>query len=65
MSGKTSGKIIDLIKNNAHLSIPELASQIGVSERSIERNIHNLQNDGYLMRIGPARGGYCKVIEKE
>jgi ATP-dependent DNA helicase RecG len=38
-SGKTSGKIIELILQNAVITIPEMASKIGITERSIERNI--------------------------
>lgn len=64
-SGKTSGKILGLMKSNRGITIPELALEIGVTERSIERNIQNLQKDGILERIGAARGGYWKVIEKK
>ncbi|RLG29444.1 Fic family protein, partial [Methanosarcinales archaeon] len=40
----------------------ELAEIIGVTTRSIERNIQTLQQDGKLIRIGPDKGGYWKVI---
>ena len=62
-SGKTSGKIIELIKNNMNISIPEMAETIGISERSIERNIESLKKKGLLKRIGPAKGGHWQVIE--
>ncbi|MFP4382256.1 MAG: winged helix-turn-helix transcriptional regulator [Candidatus Sumerlaeia bacterium] len=62
-SGKTSGKILDILKQDAHLTIPELAHLIGVTERSIERNLRKLQDQGLLRRIGPAKGGLWKVIE--
>ena len=62
-SGKTSGKIIELINSNMNISIPEMAETIGVSERSIERNIENLKKKGLLQRVGPAKGGYWLVIE--
>ena len=38
------------------LSIPELAGIIGVTERSIERNIQKRQRNGMIRRIGPAKG---------
>jgi len=62
-SGKTSGKIIELILQNASITIPEMASKIDITERSIERNIRKLQTEGKLKRIGPARGGHWVVKE--
>jgi len=63
-SGKTSGEIIELILQNASITIPEMASKIGITERSIERNIRKLQAEGKLKRIGPAKGGYWVVKEE-
>jgi len=62
-SGKTSGKILKAIHSNGMITIPELSIVIGVTERSIERNIHNLQRTRRLRRIGPAKGGYWQIIE--
>jgi ATP-dependent DNA helicase RecG len=62
-SGKMSGKIIELIQNNMNISIPEMAETIGISERSIERNIESLKKKGLLKRIGPAKGGHWQIIE--
>lgn len=62
-SEKTSGKILALIKQNSLSTIPELAKQTGVTERSVERNIQKLQRDELLKRLGPAKGGHWKVIE--
>lgn len=61
-SGKTSGKILAALKQDGNLTIPELASLIGVTERSIERNIRKLQEQGRLRRIGPAKGGHWEVL---
>lgn len=61
-SGKTSGKILDALKQDRELTIPELAGLIGVSERSIERNIRKLQEQGRLRRIGPAKGGHWEIL---
>lgn len=61
-SGKTSGEIIKEIENNPYISIPELATYIGLTERSIERNINKLKKDGVIERVGPAKGGYWRII---
>jgi len=60
---KTSGKILAILERDAHRTIPELACLIGVTERSIKRNIRKLQDKGRLRRVGPAKGGHWKVLE--
>ena len=47
------------------ITIPELSTRIGVTERSIERNIKALQEKGHLRRIGPAKGGYWEVRDDD
>jgi DeoR/GlpR family transcriptional regulator of sugar metabolism len=49
------------LSEDRNLTIPDLASLIGVTERSIERNIRKLQEQGRLRRIGPAKGGHWEV----
>lgn len=64
-SGKTSDKIISQVCRNSHITISKLAAIIGVTERSIERNIHKLQQHGQLKRIGGRKGGYWQVEKDE
>ena len=65
-SGKTSVKTPDLILQQLtvapNTSIPELALQLSISSRSIERNIRQLRADGKLVRVGPAKGGSWRVV---
>jgi len=63
-SVKTSVKIAQIIRKNAHVTIPELAEITGVATRSVERNIKKLQNTGALRRVGPDKGGYWEVVDK-
>jgi DeoR/GlpR family transcriptional regulator of sugar metabolism len=58
-----SGKILAALKQDRNLTIPELAALIGVTERSIERNIKKLQEQGRLRRIGPAKGGLWRACQ--
>jgi ATP-dependent DNA helicase RecG len=64
VSGKTSGKILTLIARNNEVTIPELAKVIGVTERSIERNLRKLQEQKYLKRVGGAKGGHWELVNK-
>ncbi|MDG6224094.1 MAG: DeoR family transcriptional regulator [Candidatus Thermoplasmatota archaeon] len=50
------------IEKNDTITIPELASLIGVTERSIERNIQKLQSDGLLRRTGGRKEGRWEII---
>lgn len=59
--GKTSGKIIDAMRINPYITIPELAELIGVTTRSIERNIESLKRAKQVQRIGSAKDGYWEV----
>jgi ATP-dependent DNA helicase RecG len=59
--GKTSVKILELVESYAHITIPEMASRIGVTERAIEMNIRKLQQEGLLSRKGGAKGGHWEV----
>jgi predicted HTH transcriptional regulator len=68
MSGKTSeemsGKIIEYIKKNNEITIPELAKLLGKSERTIERNLKKLQEEGRVKREGGTKGGHWQILEK-
>ena len=63
LSEKTSEKILQAIRENEKVTISELSGLIGVTTRSIERNIKKLQEDGVLERVGPARGGYWELLQ--
>ena len=60
---KTSEKILGLIGENPLITIAELARSIGVTERSIERNLKKLQQDQRLSRHGSAKSGCWEVIK--
>ena len=64
-SGKTSGIILEAIRQNRAVTIPELAQITGVTARSVERNIQQLQLQNCLRRVGPAKGGYWEIVEVE
>ena len=51
MSGKTSGKVLHLLKETPELSIPEMATRLGKSERTIERATRELRSTGKLMQL--------------
>lgn len=60
-SGKSSVKILKLLADTADMTIPQLAKELGLSTRAVEKQITKLQQDNQLKRIGPARGGHWQV----
>ncbi len=61
---KTREKTLQEVQKYQYITIAELSEIIGVTPRSIERNIQKLQADGMLQRVGPDKGGYWEVVEK-
>ena len=60
--GKASVKIVDICRQKNTITIPELAALLGITERSVERNIHKLQQNGLLRRIGGRKEGSWEVL---
>lgn len=63
--GKTSGMILDACRETPSITIPEMAEKIGITERSVQRNIQKLQAEGFLRRVGGRKEGYWEVNEND
>ena len=61
---KTVEKILSLIMNNPKITQKELMDEINLTRRGIEWNLKKLKDEGRILRIGPAKGGYWKVLKK-
>jgi len=62
MSEKTPERILTALAKYPQATIADLAEAIGVSNRTIERNLKRLQEQGLLRRVGPAKGGHWEVL---
>ena len=62
--GKNRLRIFQLIKTNAKITIPQLASELNISTTAIENNIKILKDENYIRRIGSAKGGYWEVMDE-
>jgi len=60
--GETSEKILAAIRKNKFITIAELAEEINISSRSIERNLKKLQEQHLLQRNGSDKGGYWELL---
>jgi len=61
---KTREKIINLMRENPHITVKEIVRETGLSRRGVEWNISKLKKKNTIKRIGPARGGHWEVNEK-
>lgn len=60
---QTAKNILKILKNNSTATIADLSAQLGVSTRTIERNLKQLQKQGLLKRSGSAtKAGYWSVV---
>jgi ATP-dependent DNA helicase RecG len=61
---ENSERILELLIQNNKLSAQQLAIQLSLSERTIQRHLKKLQQNNSIKRIGAAKGGYWKVLHR-
>ena len=61
-SEKSSEKILILMKSNPAISAKEIAKELNMTSRSVEKNIKTLRDKGILRRVGPDKGGHWEVL---
>lgn len=59
--GETRAAIVQPMKDNPKVTVSELAKRLRLSTTAIEKNIHYLKTQGYVKRVGPAKGGHWEV----
>jgi predicted HTH transcriptional regulator len=57
--------ILEEILKNKNITTSELSVIIGISQRKIKENISKLKEAGILLRVGPAKGGYWEIQQKQ
>lgn len=62
---KSSQKILELLINNPSITIEQMSQDLKLTDRAIKKNIKNLKEQGFLIRVGPDKGGYWEVIKKD
>jgi len=55
-------KILALIESDQEISAPILASTIGTTSRTIQRDLKFMQNLGIITNDSPDRGGTWKIL---
>ncbi len=60
--GRSNIQILDLISHNPDITIPEIASLLGISTRAVEKQISNLKAMNRLVRLGSKKSGHWQVL---
>lgn len=61
-NGSKESKILDLIKENPHLTSDELSIKVGVSVRTIKTKLKILEISNKIKRVNGKRYGYWEII---
>jgi len=61
--GKSSKKILETCREKSSVTVPELASLLGITDRAVRGNIRNLRQRGLLRRVGGKMEGRWEVVE--
>lgn len=56
-------KILELIKQNPHITQEELTEAVGIARKNIINNMKKLQEAGLLVRHGADKNGWWEVVE--
>ena len=53
-----------LIEKKPHITIVELAEEIGITTRAVEKNVARLKKNNIIERVGFQQSGYWKKINE-
>jgi ATP-dependent DNA helicase RecG len=65
VTGKVTGKravVIDQIKNNPQITIPDLMIVLSMSDAGVRKMMKQMKDANLIRRIGPKKGGHWEVI---
>ena len=61
--GKSVGKILELLGEFPEITRENLAAEVGLSVRGVEKNLAQLKSAGRIRRIGGRKGGHWEVVK--
>ena len=60
---KTDNSVFELLKNNRNMTASDMAAEIGVDVRTIERGLKKLEDNGFIEHVGPTKSGEWKILK--
>lgn len=62
-SQKTADRLLTILASEPTISRKKLSQVLGISPSAIQKHIKKLKENGTLIRIGGAKGGWWKVVK--
>ena len=59
---EVDAQIVKQFHVNPHLSYNRLAELVGIGRSTVKRHVKTLKDRGVLIRVGPKKTGYWKVV---
>ena len=60
---KGRARILELLRERPKITIAGLVDETGLSRNGVKWNIDKLKAEGFVRRVGPAKGGHWEVVE--
>ena len=57
-------QIIDAISSDSTVSVKKLEEIMHIGHTTIKKILREMQNENYIRRVGPDKGGHLEVIGK-
>ena len=57
-------KILALITDNSKISIKEIAEKLGVTPKTIQRDLDKMKDNNIISRIGADKGGFWEICKR-
>lgn len=61
--GENVEKVIQIIEEKPDVTIKEIATRLGKSNRWAEEQIRKMKEQKIIRRVGPDKGGYWELIK--
>jgi predicted transcriptional regulator len=53
---------LNILREQPELTIKEVAEQIGITQRGVEKSVANLRTEGKIRYVGPKKGGHWELL---
>lgn len=64
-SEETTASILKILAKSPDQTIRELASDLNLTTRAVEKQLAKLKKQGRLIRVGPNKGGHWEIRSKK
>jgi ATP-dependent DNA helicase RecG len=61
--GKTPAAIVQAMRVNPKITVPELAENLKLSTSAIEKQVRQLRENNIIERIGSTKSGHWEVLK--